>query len=165
MATSFQLLRATFRLRLAGFLRIPLLASVRPSIVELDDARCVVRVPLRRWTRNHLGSMYFGALAIGADCAGGLLAAELIRRRGGGVGLVFKAFRADFLKRPEDDVLFICEEGARIARMVEKAATSGERHTEPVHVRAAVRNAEGALETVAEFVLELSLKKSTRAVL
>ena len=93
MAFSLERLKQTVGMRLFGWLKIPLLASVRPSVVELSETRCVVRIPLRRWTRNHLGSMYFGALAIGADCAGGLLAMDAIRRSGGGVSLVFKAFQ------------------------------------------------------------------------
>jgi len=164
MATSFELLRATFRLRFLGWTRIPLLASVRPTLVELDDGHCLVKVPLRRWTRNHLGSMYFGALAIGADCAGGLLAAEIIRARGVAVSLVFKSFQADFLKRPESDVYFLCEEGIRIAAQIDRVLATGERHTEPVKVSASVRTPAG-FETVAEFTLELSLKKTGRAAL
>jgi len=118
-----------------------------------------VRLPLRRWSRNHLGSMYFGALAIGADCAGGLLAMAAIRRAGGGVGLVFKAFRADFLKRPEADVYFICNAGAAIQDQVARALASGERITEPMAIQAAVLAPDGTYEPVAEFVLELSLKR------
>ena len=165
MATTFALLRATFRLRFLGWLRIPLLASIRPSIVALDRDHCVVRVKLRRWTKNHLGSMYFGALCIGADCAGGLLAVERIRASGAGLTLVFKSVRAEFLKRPESDVYFLCEDGALIDALVERASASGVREGMPVHVRAAVRSAEGELETVAEFTLELSLKKTGGAVL
>ena len=165
MATAFALLCSTFRLRLLGWLRIPLLGSVRPTLVALDGEHCIVRVNLRRWTRNHLGSMYFGALAIGADCAGGLLAVACIRTQRAGLSLVFKSFRADFLKRPEADVYFICEEGPRITALVARTLASGERQTEPVRVRGAVRTASGELETVAEFILELSLKKTGRAVL
>jgi acyl-coenzyme A thioesterase PaaI-like protein len=161
MAFSLERLKQTVGMRLFGWLKIPLLASVRPSVVELSETRCVVRIPLRRWTRNHLGSMYFGALAIGADCAGGLLAMDAIRRSGGGVSLVFKAFQASFLKRPESDVYFICEEGAAIRDQVRRALESPERITEPMHMQAAVRTPDGGFEPVAEFTLELSLKRTS----
>lgn len=159
MSSRIERLKQTLGMRLFGWLKIPLLASVRPSVVELTDARCVVRIPLRRWTKNHLGSMYFGALAIGADCAGGLLAMEQIRRSGGKVSLVFKAFQASFLKRPESDVYFICAEGTAIRAQVRRALESQERITEPVHVQASVKLPDGAFEPVAEFTLELSLKR------
>jgi len=159
MTSSFDRFKQTFGMRLFGWLKIPLLASVHPSVVELTEARCVVRIPLRRWTRNHLGSMYFGALAIGADCAGGLLAMDQIKRSGGGISLVFKAFQATFLKRPESDVYFICEEGEAIRDQVRRAQEAEERITEPMHVQAAVKLPDGAFEPVAEFTLELSLKR------
>ncbi|WP_026852911.1 DUF4442 domain-containing protein [Geothrix fermentans] len=159
MSPRFELLKQTLGMRLFGWLKIPLLASVRPSVVELTEARCVVRIPLRRWTRNHLGSMYFGALAIGADCAGGLLAMDQIKRTGNKVSLVFKAFQAQFLKRPEADVYFICEEGAAIRDQVGRALASEDRITEPMHIQAAVKLPDGAFEPVAEFTLELSLKR------
>jgi acyl-coenzyme A thioesterase PaaI-like protein len=159
VATAFERFQQTFGMRLFGWLKIPLLASVRPSVIELSETRCVVRIPLRRWSKNHLGSMYFGALAIGADCAGGLLAMDQIKRSGGGVSLVFKSFQASFLKRTESDVYFICEEGAAIRDQVARTLASEERITEPMHVQAAVQLADGSFEPVAEFTLELSLKR------
>jgi len=159
MSPAFTRFKQTLGMRLFGWLKIPLLASVRPSVVELSETRCVVRIPLRRWTRNHLGSMYFGALAIGADCAGGLLAMEEIRRSGGRVNLVFKAFQATFLKRPEADVYFICEEGKAIRDQVRRALASEDRITEPMRIQAAVKLPDGSFDPVAEFVLELSLKR------
>jgi acyl-coenzyme A thioesterase PaaI-like protein len=159
MGDTLTRLKQTCGMRLFGWLKIPLLASVRPSVIELSERRCVIRLPLRRFTKNHLGSMYFGALAIGADCAGGMLAMEEIKRSGGKVSLVFKSFQATFLKRPEADVYFICEEGEAIRDQVRRALDSEERITEPMHVQAAVKLADGSFEPVAEFMLELSLKR------
>ena len=97
------LLVETWKLRAFAWARIPLIAWVRPSVVALDDTRAVVRIPHGRRTRNHLGSMYFGALAIGADLAGGLVAMreiDRLRRAGGpSVSLVFKDVRGEFLRR------------------------------------------------------------------
>ena len=159
MSPTLQRFKQTFGMRLFGWLKIPLLASVRPSVIELSETRCVIRVPLRRWTRNHLGSMYFGALAIGADCAGGLLAMDQIQRSGGKISLVFKAFQATFLKRPESDVYFICEDGEAIRDQVRRVLASEDRITEPMNIQAAVKTPEGTFEPVATFVLELSLKR------
>ena len=159
MSTALQRFKETLGLRLFGWLKIPLLASVRPSVVELSETRCVVRIPLRRRTRNHLGSMYFGALAIGADCAGGLLAMDQIKRSGGNISLVFKSFQATFLKRPESDVYFICEAGQSIRDQVRRALDSEARITEPMAIQAAVRLVDGTFEPVADFTLELSLKR------
>ena len=161
MSSGLERFKQTFGMRLFGWLKIPLLASVRPSVVDLTETRCVVRIPLRRWTKNHLGSMYFGALAIGADCAGGLLAMDQIKRSGNKVSLVFKSFQASFLKRPESDVYFICEEGEGIRDQVRRAMESEERITKPMLIQAAVKLPDGTFEPVAEFTLELSLKRKS----
>ncbi|HTL11154.1 MAG TPA: DUF4442 domain-containing protein, partial [Bdellovibrionota bacterium] len=94
------MLKETLYLRAFGLIKIPMLWYLRPSVVELTDDRCVVKIPLRRRAKNHLNSMYFGALAAGADCAGGLMAMRLIRADGNRASLVFKDFHAEFLKRP-----------------------------------------------------------------
>ena len=96
--------RETLSLRLFGLTRIPLLFYVGVSVTEVSPERMVVRIPLRRRTKNHLGSMYFGALCIGADCAPGAFAMYLIRQQPERISMVFKDFHAEFLKRAEGDV-------------------------------------------------------------
>src|SRR4051812_28877209 len=129
------MLRETGRLWLFGLLRIPLILFVAPRVVELNGERCVIEIPLNRRTRNHLRSMYFGVLAVGADLGGGLLAQHLIDREAGGkVSLVFKDFRAQFLKRPEGATRFTCEDGAMIRELVRKAVETGERQSAPVRI-------------------------------
>jgi len=150
--------QATVLLRYFGFLKIPLLFFVRPYVIELTDKRVVVRIPLRRRTRNHLRSMYFGALAIGADCAAGLLAMKLIRNSSKNVSLIFKSIEAEFLKRAESDVYFICDQGREISELVAAAITSMERVELPVKVTAKIPDKFGE-EPVARFTLVLSLKK------
>lgn len=152
--------KGTLILRTFGFLKIPLLFYVSPTVLEISEERCVVRIKLNRRTRNHLKSMYFGVLATGADCAGGLIAMRQIQSEGNTVSLVFKDFHADFLKRAEGDVLFTCEEGIAIRQLVQKAIQSGERENMPVHVTATVPSRLGN-EPVAQFVLTLSLKRTS----
>ncbi|MFH2219173.1 MAG: DUF4442 domain-containing protein [Pseudomonadota bacterium] len=149
---------ATLVLRYFGFFKIPLLFFARPSVVELSDDRVVVRIPLRRRTKNHLGSMYFGALAIGADCAAGLIAMKFIQMSGRKISLIFKSLNAEFLKRAEGDVNFTCTQGREISSLVDAAVRSTERVETPVDVIATVPAKFGE-EPVARFTLMLSLKQ------
>jgi acyl-coenzyme A thioesterase PaaI-like protein len=151
-------LSETAKLRLWTLTKVPLLFFLRPSVVEATDRRCVIRVPLTRRSRNHLGSMYFGAFCAGADLAGGLSAMRRIEESGRSVSLVFKALRASFFKRAEGDVLFACDDGEAIAGLVRRAIESGEREELPVRVLATVPEKLGS-EPVAEFLLTLSLKR------
>ncbi|MCC7442973.1 MAG: DUF4442 domain-containing protein [Bdellovibrionales bacterium] len=154
------MLKETLGLLAFGFLKIPLLFWLRPQVLELTDRRCVVRIPLNRRSKNHLGSMYFGALAAGADCAGGLIAMRLIQAGGGKVNLVFKDFNAEFLKRPESDVYFTSEDGAAIAELVKKATEGTERVHLPVTIVATAPDSLGD-EPAARFTLTVSLKRKS----
>ncbi|HSD22334.1 MAG TPA: DUF4442 domain-containing protein [Anaeromyxobacter sp.] len=154
-------LKETALVRLLS-LRIPVLLFVAPRVMRLDEEVCEVKIPLGWRTRNHLGSMYFGALCAGADLAGGLHAARLTLRRHRGVKLVFADVKGEFLKRADGDVLFRCRDGARVAEAVRSAGESGERVTLPVEIVALVPEKYGE-EPVARFTLGLSLKRSSTA--
>ncbi len=148
----------TAYIRLFGLLKIPLIAYLRPQVIELSDQRCVIRFPLRRRSQNHLGAMYFGALCVGADCAGGAIAMKRIHASGQPISFVFKDFKADFLKRADGDVLFTCEEGEALNALVEQAAASGVREETTVRVVATVPERHGDTP-VARFFLTVSLKR------
>ena len=149
--------RESLSLRWFGLTRIPLLFYVGVRIVEITPERLIACIPLRRRTRNHLGSMYFGALCIGADVAPGAYAMHLIRQQDAPIAMVFKDFHAEFLKRAEGDVHFICTQGREIAKLVAQAAASTERVERQVEVIATVPSLSD--EPVAKFRLTLSLKK------
>lgn len=150
--------KGTAYLRAFGLFKVPMLLFVSPKVEELTDDRCVIRLPLNYRTKNHWGTMYFGALAAGADCAGGLMAMHLIRQKGNQLSLIFKDFHAEFLKRPEGDVFFTCENGTEVRELVNRALESGEREESKVIVVATVPSKLGN-EPVARFTLTLSLKR------
>ena len=140
-----------------GLMRIPLIFFCRPKVVSISDTKLEVKIKLNRRTKNHLNSMYFGVLSVGADVTGGFLAMKLIRNNQSRISLIFKDFHADFLKRAEGDVHFICEDGLAIKNLVEVVEQTGERQNLPLHITATVPSISN--ETVAEFILTLSLKK------
>jgi acyl-coenzyme A thioesterase PaaI-like protein len=151
-------LKDTFFLRAFSFWKIPLLYFVNPSVVRMTEEEVVISIPFLHRNKNHLGSMYFGVLCIGADAAGGFIAARALQEVKSGKGsLIFKDFQAKFLKRPEGRTLFSCKDGARIREAVKKAEETLERVELPVTIVATVPEKSGE-EPVAEFVLTLSLK-------
>ena len=154
----FTLVKETIKLRAFGIVKIPLIFFCSPRLVEMTDDVVEMIIPLNYRTKNHLGSMYFGAIAIGADTAGGLIAMRLIQRAGNQVNLVFKDFRAEFLKRPEGDVHFRSVDGAKVKALLDRTMASGERENETVEVIATCPSKSGN-EPVARLFLTISLKK------
>ena len=142
------------KLFLLGLLKIPMIGFVRPRLISLDREEVVIRIKLGRRSRNHLGSMYFGALAVGADLAAGLHAFYFGELKGYKVSLAFKGIKGEFLKRAESDVAFRCVEGQKILEALELSKSLAERVNIPVQVKA--YNSDN--EEVADFELVLSLR-------
>ncbi|MCP4291887.1 MAG: DUF4442 domain-containing protein [bacterium] len=131
-------IKATWSIRLFALIKIPLIALVRPTILQADSEVCIIRIPLSWIVKNHLRTMYFGALCVGADMAGGLIVMDLIRRRRSRVAFLFKDFHADFLKRAEGATVFTCRDGKKLVALLERAEASGEREEDTVEVIATV---------------------------
>ncbi len=150
--------KATWSIRLFAMAKIPLIALVRPTIVQADAETCIVRIPLTWLVKNHLRTMYFGALCVGADMAGGLIVMNMIRARRSRVSFLFKDFQAQFLKRVEGACVFTCTDGKKLAALLERAESSGEREEDTVEVIATVPD-KLQDEPVAIFTLTISMKK------
>ena len=147
----------TWKLRLFGLTRIPLIFFCRPQVIKISSSSLEVKIKLNRRTRNHLNSMYFGVLSVGADITGGFLAMEYIRASKSKISLIFKDFQADFLKRAEGDVHFTCSEGIAIRALIQKTEETGERESMPVYITASVPSI--SPDPIAKFILTLSIKK------
>jgi hypothetical protein len=152
--------RETLKLRAFGLAKIPMLLFCMPTVMDVSDAGCAVKIPLNWRTRNHLGSMYFGALCVGADCAGGMIAMFEVMRRKAPVSLVFKDYKAEFLKRPVGDVVFRCTQGEEIRGWVDQAINGDERVNGTVNLVATVPTVSD--EPVAKFALTISLKRQDK---
>lgn len=148
--------RDTLLLRIFGCLKVPMIGYLSPRVLHLDTDRCEVLIPLSRRAKNHLSSMYFGALCVGADCAGGLIAFEEASKSTVPVNIVFKSIRGDFLKRPQTDVHFVCKDGQKARELIEMAVIDGERHEREVEIKAYTHSPEKQL--VAQFYLTLSVR-------
>ncbi len=151
------LTRFKFFLWYFSHFKVPMIGYLSPKLIQLDEDNIVVCLPLRRRSRNHLHSMYFGALAVGADLAGGLHGfyhADLAQCK---ISLAFKSFQAQFLRRPETDVYFVCTEGKMVKEMITSSKNNQERVNKPIPITAYI-NYPSQPEAVATFILELSLK-------
>lgn len=142
------------KLFLMGLFKIPMIGYVAPKLVHIDKDKVAVRIRLRRRTRNHLKSMYFGALAVGADVAAGIHVFYFAEQNEYKVSMAFKAMTAEFLKRAESDVEFRCEQGAFIQTLLEKSKREGQRENQEMEVLAY----DGKNELVARIHMTVSVR-------
>lgn len=154
--TPFQRLKATALLRLYTFTKIPLIWWVRPSIIEVGQ-KSVIEIKLGRRTQNHLGSMYFGALCMGGELVVAFKSVQTMTEKKVKVDFVFKDFKADFFRRADGNVHFVCTEGDRVEALLQKALDSTER-VEDKFTSYAIVPSKSLTEKVAQFELTLSMK-------
>lgn len=145
---------------LLTFFKIPIIAFMRPKVLELNSKRAAVEIKLKRRTKNHLGAMYFGALTVGAELCCALKAVELVFIKKKPVNFLFKDFKAEFLKRAEGHVHFICEQTQDVENLINKALQSGER--EEALIKGKAFEISNPNDPVMTFELTLSLKKRSR---
>ncbi len=147
----------TVRLRIWSLVKVPMLYHVRPTVEVLDETHTIISLPLRRYTRNHLNSMYIGALVCGADIASGLIAFYLMKKRKKKFSILFKDMKAEFLKRPEARTYFHCYDGKKIKDLLDTTQKTGERAHAPIEVVVTCPEKTGDTP-VARFTMTLSVK-------
>lgn len=110
-----------------SLLKLPLLAFISPRVLVVSPHQTVVKVGLDWRSKNHVGVMYFGALAMGAELSIALKAIQEIQKSGRKIEFLFKDFNAQFLRRADGDVHFICDEAEHVAKLIHDAVTTPER--------------------------------------
>ena len=140
------------------WVKIPLIGFCSPEVIETSNTRTVLKVKLGYRTKNHLGAMYFGALAIGSELCIAMLAVKKIQESGERIDFLFKDYKANFLKRAEGDVLFICNQAQVVVDQIAEAKTSTERINRTMTAYAVVPSV-SETEKVATFELTLSVKR------
>ena len=154
MKQEINLKKLKWQLFLLGVFKIPMIGFIRPKLIEISDSTVKVKIKLRRRSKNHLNSMYFGALAVGADIAGGIHTFYYGEKEAIKFSFSFKDMKADFLKRAESDVTFISNDGFIIQQMIQKSKATKERENKTVTVIAYNETN----EVVAKFQMGVSLK-------
>ena len=144
-----------------GWRYIPLIGFCSPTIREMTASTLAVSMPHGWRTKNHLGSIYFGALAIGADLAGAFLVFSKASARGVNANFAFKDVQGQFLKRPEATVHFTSHDGDVIDAMIDESLATGERINKPVSVVITCPTLHGD-EPMATFTLTLSVKAKAK---
>jgi len=149
--------KANLNFILVGLFKIRMIGFVRARLVECLGEKTVIKIPLNRRTRNHLGSMYVGALATGADVTGAWIAFDHLARTKKKVSIIFKNFSAEFIKRADADVYFTCLDGPKVLQAFNDTIADGERKNIELQVVATVPS-KYQNEPVAKFKMTLSMR-------
>ena len=102
-----------------GLTQVRLIHYCRPKIVDITEEKVVLMMSLDRRTRNHVRSMYIGAMVVGVDMVTGFTAMVRIRESKRKVIPIFKDLTANFLKRAEGAVYWSKMALAAVVNLVE----------------------------------------------
>ena len=137
--------------------KVPMIGYCSPTLIAITNQHCELKIPLNQQTQNHVNSLYFGTLAVGADITCGFLAMLQVQSANQPIELLFKDFKADFKKRALADTHFHCHEGEKIQTMINKTIETSKRVNQTIVVSATTPSIT-ANDIIATFELTLSLK-------
>jgi acyl-coenzyme A thioesterase PaaI-like protein len=143
-----------WQLFLLGKVKIPMLGYTGLKLIDINDTKVIAQIKLKRKTKNHLNSMYFGALAVGADVAAGIHAFYFANVYEKKVSFAFKGMSCEFIKRAESDCMFISEDGKKVEDAILESIETGDR----VNTTTVVKAYDKENDLVATFEMIVSVK-------
>ena len=159
-SNSKELSTLTWMIRLFCLFRIPLLAFCWPKIEKIEDQIAEVSVPVNFFTRNHVRSMYFGALAMGAELSTAIRLLQRMKNEKLPLGFIFKDAKFEFLKRAESRVYFHIDQVQLVDELIKKAMATDNRVDQTISGWAYSRSHPN--EILMKYSVTLSIKKSKR---
>ena len=161
-ATERVLWSRTLELWVFGWAKLPLLAHIRPRVVQVEGGSLGLVVPFGRRNRNHYGTMYFGALASTAEMLPGVLAVLASRAAGGSPVFYVKDLQGVFLHKAKGSVTFYEESPGIVERAVQRCLAQDQVVEQDVGI-VGTSEVSGRCRVVASFRFTLSLRVSIRS--
>jgi hypothetical protein len=117
----------SWKMQFFMFLRLPAAWFMGLHVKRCDLVKCEVALPFRWRSQNPFKSTYFAAQCAAGEMSTGLLAMAHIEEAGK-VSMLVTHIEAEFFKKANQKLLFICTEGSEIQAVVQKAIQTGEGH-------------------------------------
>lgn len=124
---------------------IPLAGGLGIRVEEVTSTRAVATLPLKRRTRNHVGSVYFGAQMTLAELTMGLLLFKLYPP--GTFGVLVKRVEADFTAKAKGKLRAVCELPPAAAEELRKVDLAGSRGKAEAWVPVVLATGDGPVTT------------------
>ena len=143
-----------FKFRMYLLYKLPAAFFSGIRIRKIAKEKCVTSVPYKWLTQNPFRSTYFASLSMAAEMSTGILALVNTYQRKPPVSMLVIKMEANYFKKAKGITFFSCEEGLKIAEVVNEAAKGGEGKT--ITVRSLGKNKDD--ELIAEFLFTWSFK-------
>jgi len=134
--------------------KLPLGLLVGLRVQAIDEYQSIVSVPYKYLNRNPFQSIYFAVQAMAAEFSTAVLAMSILSEISVPVSMLVQEVKATFTKKAKSRVLFHCEQGAEIEKVIKESVETGEGRT--ISVKSVGSNEEGV--QVAEFYVTWTFK-------
>jgi len=124
------------------------------KIEAFDEGKAVVSVKQKWFNKNPFRSIYFAVLTMAAEMSTGVLCMGNIYKRKPSVSMLITEQKGIFHKKATGKIIFVCEDGNKIAVAVEDAIST----SMPVTVNCYSKGLNSKAELVSEFWITWSLK-------
>ncbi|MFT7157998.1 MAG: hypothetical protein ACI8Q1_003024 [Parvicella sp.] len=141
-----------FRLTLYKILPMGWLSGMK--VKELDEQKCVITVPYKRWNKNPFKSTFWAVLGMAAEMSSGAILTMYTYKQSPSIAMLVLSCEGNFVKKATGITTFTCNDSALIKSSIDKAITSGEAVIIPTTMDG--KNDQG--ELVASFIFNWSIK-------
>jgi acyl-coenzyme A thioesterase PaaI-like protein len=145
-------------LRLFMLRKLPLGLLVGLRVQELDENQSKVSVPFKYLNKNPFQSTYFAVQAMAAEFSTAVLAMSILSEISVPVSMLVQEVKATFSKKAKSRVLFHCEQGTEIEKIIKESVETGEGRA--ISVKSVGINEEGV--QVAEFYVTWTFKPKNK---
>ncbi|HMJ48236.1 MAG TPA: DUF4442 domain-containing protein [Ferruginibacter sp.] len=150
----FSIVQHPLKFRFFLLSRLPSAYFSGVRVQYVDEQKSVVTVPYKWFSTNPFRSTYFACLSMAAEMSTGVLAMAHTWQRDPGISMLVLKVDGDFKKKATGRTTFICEDGQRLAQMINEASASGKGTS--LTVRSVGKNNEG--DIIAEFAITWGFK-------
>lgn len=142
------------KFRLAMFKMLPMGWLSGMTVTHLDEEKCSVQVPYKRWNKNPFKSTFWAVLGMAAEMSSGALLVMFTHKQKPSVAMLVVDCHGEFFKKATDVTTFTCEGGAQVkAAILETMASKN-----PVLIPLEMQGTNAAGEVVAKFKFTWSVK-------
>jgi len=108
--------------------RLPSVGFWGVKVVDIDDSKCVIKLPFTWSTQNPFNSIYFSALNGAAELSTGLLCQYVLSDLGS-FSMLVTGFKAEFYKKSTSTILFTCHQGEELNNVLQNLKSKGDTAT------------------------------------
>tara|TARA_B100000902_G_C27196229_1_gene856618 strand:+ start:509 stop:994 length:486 start_codon:yes stop_codon:yes gene_type:complete len=133
--------------------KLPMGFLARLRVSELTRENANITVPYNYWNKNPFNSMYFAVQAMAAELSTGVL--TILHADGQNISMLVAGLDSKYYKKATTQIKFICLDGLKVSKCIEKAIVTGEAQICTMHAKG--YDLEGSC--VSAFDITWSLKK------